>query len=487
MSHLDQDASGEGNARFLMVIMALVAATMVFTRGNVLLADPDTQWHIAVGRLMWETGQMPRVDTFSHTYAGQPWIAKEWLSQLLLFAAFSLAGWTGVVLLGSLCIALTAAVTARYLLREMPPLMAIFICWIAINSLLGIATPRPHVLALPVAAVFIVMLLRATERDQSPPWLALPVMVLWANLHAAFTLGFVIAAFIGLDALLRAAPERRLRLTLQWAAFGLGLLVAACLHPYGPQSILINIDMAKGNESVPLIGEWDPHPILGPTGFRVLVPALLIGTLLLGGWRNAARIGLGAFLLYLTMKHQRFIMILAITAPLLTRTSARAGLMRLSEGLNLFRWPDPLRNRRWRMPMAISVMALALAAPFIGEQPALPASSAPQEALNSVTSELRARPVYNGYNFGGFLVLQRVPTFIDGRTDQLFTDNFMARYHRYMEARDAASFLAFIEGRGVRWALTQPGYKDTEILEKAPGWRRTYSDDTAMVFVRDGG
>ena len=43
--------------------------------------------------------RFPTVDSFSHTFAGQPWIAKEWLSQLLYFTAYSAAGWAGVMLL----------------------------------------------------------------------------------------------------------------------------------------------------------------------------------------------------------------------------------------------------------------------------------------------------------------------------------------------------------------------------------------------------
>jgi hypothetical protein len=473
--------------RALTAVVAIVAIAMTFIKGNVLLADPDTQWHIATGRLIWETGQMPRVDTMSHTHAGQPWIAKEWLSQVALFAAHASGSWTAVAVLGSLCMALTAAIMANYLLRDMPPVMGLFVCWIAINSLLGIATPRPHLLALPVMALFIVMLLNATERDQTPPWLALPLMTLWANLHAAFTLGFIVAAFLALDALLRAAPERRVRLMLLWAAFGLGLVAASCIHPYGVQSILINIDMARGNESVPLIGEWDQHPIFASTGFRILVPAFLVLTLMLGGWRNAARIGLGAFLLYLTFKHQRFIMILAIAAPLITRSSAAAALQRIADILKLFRWPDPLRDPKWRMPMAISCAAIALALPFAAEKPAVPQLTAPVDALNSVAGNVRSLPVYNGYNFGGFLILNRIPTFIDGRTDQLFNDNFMARIFRYLDAKDQKGFLAFIEGKGARWAIVQKDHKDAELLETAPGWRETYRDEYARVYVRTGG
>jgi hypothetical protein len=316
---------------------------------------------------------------------------------------------------------------------------------------------------------------------------ALPVMTLWANLHAAFTLGLVIAAFIGLDALLRAQPERRVRLALLWAAFGVGLLAAACIHPYGAQSLLINVDMARGNESIPLIGEWDPHPLTGITGLRILIPAALIATLVIGGFRNAARIALGLFMLYLTWKHQRFVMMLAIVVPMLTRDSVVACFEAISVKLNVFRWPDPLRDPKWRAPMAISCVAMALAMPFAAEQPAIPQAAAPKAALESVPVTLRSKPVYNAYNFGGFLVLERVPTFIDGRTDQLFTDNFMAPLYDRIRAKDQKGFLAFIEERGVRWAIVQTGFNDTELLQTAPGWRETFSDEHAKVFVREGG
>ncbi len=57
--------------------------------GSAILGDPDTQWHIATGRWMIEHGTLPHYDMLSHTFAGQPWIAKEWLAQLLLSRAFS--------------------------------------------------------------------------------------------------------------------------------------------------------------------------------------------------------------------------------------------------------------------------------------------------------------------------------------------------------------------------------------------------------------
>jgi hypothetical protein len=469
------------------VVVALAAVMMVFVKGELVLADPDTQWHVAVGRLMWETGAMPRVDTMSHTYAGQPWIAKEWLSQAILFAVYAAAGWPGLLAFSGLCLAACLAIIAWRMFKGCPPFITMLILWVVINSLLGIVTARPHVIALPVVALFTVMLLDASERDQTPPWLALPVMVLWANLHAAFTLGFIIAAFIALDALLRAAPERRLRLSMLWAVFGFGLIVAACIHPYGAQSILINIDMARGNESVPLITEWYRHGLFDATWFRIWVPALLVATLAFAGRTGLARLGLGVFLVYLTWRHQRFLMMLAIVAPMITRESVTAALQGIAARLKLFQGLDPLRDAKWRMPAAIGCMAGLMALPYLPDATTPPGTSAPEAALRATPPEVRAQPVYNSYNFGGFLVMHRVPSFIDGRTDQLFTDNFMARLFAYMETKDQKGFLAFIEGRGARWAIVQKGHKDAELMENAPGWRETYQDEHAKVFVKSGG
>ena len=72
------------NALLLTVVMFLA---LVATGSN-LLMDPDSQWHVAVGSKIWSSGRLPQVDELSHTFAGSPWIATQWLSELFLFGAF---------------------------------------------------------------------------------------------------------------------------------------------------------------------------------------------------------------------------------------------------------------------------------------------------------------------------------------------------------------------------------------------------------------
>src|SRR4051794_36894953 len=64
-----------------------------------MLSDPDTLWHIAVGRWILDHRDVPHTDLFSSTKFGEPWIAKEWLSQVLYALAYRVGGWTAVVVL----------------------------------------------------------------------------------------------------------------------------------------------------------------------------------------------------------------------------------------------------------------------------------------------------------------------------------------------------------------------------------------------------
>ena len=72
----------------------LIFICLTNVEGLPLLADPDTHWHIAVGTWILEHGAVPDVDIYSFTFAGQPWIAKEWLSQVLAGSTLVRAAWS---------------------------------------------------------------------------------------------------------------------------------------------------------------------------------------------------------------------------------------------------------------------------------------------------------------------------------------------------------------------------------------------------------
>src|SRR3954470_13965217 len=96
----------------LAVGLALFVA-LAKLNGLPLLVDPDTHWHVTVGQWILQHGAVPTVDTYSFTMTGQPWIAKEWLSQVAMALAYDIGGWGGVVVLAAAAFGVTSALLLR--------------------------------------------------------------------------------------------------------------------------------------------------------------------------------------------------------------------------------------------------------------------------------------------------------------------------------------------------------------------------------------
>src|SRR5258708_38949480 len=87
---------------WLPLIFAATAYLTLITRMASLFRDSDLYWHITVGQWIIDHRAVPHVDLFSFTMRGAPWITSAWLSEVLYFAAFKLAGWPGPAMLAAL-------------------------------------------------------------------------------------------------------------------------------------------------------------------------------------------------------------------------------------------------------------------------------------------------------------------------------------------------------------------------------------------------
>src|SRR4030088_434074 len=169
-----------------------------------LLADPASHWHVTVGNWILAHGAVPTVDTYSFTFRGQPWIAKEWLSQVLLALAYDAGGWGGVTTLCAASAGFTFALMARLLMRDIRPFPALLFSVAAVTMATPHLLARPHVLAFPLTLFWVAGLVRAVEERRAPRPLLLLVMLAWANMHGGFTLGLMLCGAFALDALLGA-------------------------------------------------------------------------------------------------------------------------------------------------------------------------------------------------------------------------------------------------------------------------------------------
>ena len=86
-----------------LVVLFVFALVIPFALGTAdrIFGDGDVSWHIAAGQWMISHGKVPFTDPFSFSAAGRPWIAHEWLSEVVMGAAYNLAGWGGIAALVS--------------------------------------------------------------------------------------------------------------------------------------------------------------------------------------------------------------------------------------------------------------------------------------------------------------------------------------------------------------------------------------------------
>jgi hypothetical protein len=454
--------------------------------GLPLLGDPDSHWHIAVGNWILAHGAVPTVDSFSFTFAGQPWIAKEWLSQILLALAYDYGGWGAVAALCAGAIGATFALLLRLLLRDLKPLPAGLFTLAAIAMMAPHFLARPHVLAFPLILLWVAGLVRAVEERRAPEPVLLLAMLLWANMHGGFTLGLMLCGAFALDAVVgaRDAIERK-SLFIAWAKFGIAALLVACITPYGPESILVTLRIFGLGEALTAIAEWrSPDFQKWPIQELILLVALYFA-LSRGLKLPLIRLLIVIGLVHLYLRYARNAELLATLAPL-----AIAPLLARQ-------WPAlrPDSQAAGRLaalarpagPAALA-LCLGLAGLFAGGMIGL-AGITPPSSIMPVAAFEQAREaglkgrVLNHYNYGGYLIGAGIPTFIDGR-GELYGGDFIKRYADAVNLRGEEPFETLLERYGIDWTFLPKDQPANQLLARLPGWRQVYSDDTATIFAR---
>ncbi|NTW03958.1 MAG: hypothetical protein HGA19_22240, partial [Oscillochloris sp.] len=178
----------------------------------------DFWWHIATGRLMVESGQIPVTDTFSYTRAGEPFYNQSWMGQLLMYGLYQFGGAPLVIMFQAVLLAGAYGLLLRLCLRRTGRLR-LSVAFLLIATMPAsfdnwIVRPQTYALALFMAYLYVLDGWRrgiqgkgTAVAEQSggskgsswataAPLLLLPALgVIWVNLHGSVVLG---GALIGL-------------------------------------------------------------------------------------------------------------------------------------------------------------------------------------------------------------------------------------------------------------------------------------------------
>ncbi|HXH27705.1 MAG TPA: hypothetical protein VNL37_01600, partial [Candidatus Polarisedimenticolia bacterium] len=191
----------------LVVLLLALCASFCLTR----TAEVDTHWHLLAGRVILARHEVPRADDFTYTSTGNAWVDLQWLFEAVLAWFERSGGWPALDLLKVLVLVTgfgCALVAAR---RRASPLAVVGV------GLTALLAAQERFALRPEAASFLclsVLLLLLTWRHDHPRgiYAAIPLLTLWANMHALYVVGLaamlLVAAGDGLEVCLGGAGGR---------------------------------------------------------------------------------------------------------------------------------------------------------------------------------------------------------------------------------------------------------------------------------------
>jgi tetratricopeptide (TPR) repeat protein len=513
--------------RAAALLVLLLCAVFCLTQ----LAEVDFFWHLLAGRSILETGRVPRVDDFTWTSAGRPWVDLHWLFQAGVAAVWRIFGWRGLdalkvgLVVAGFAAALVAAQRRRASLAG--PLLL----------LPGIVAAQERFTLRPEAASFLLLggllVILSLRRERPRLVLTIPLVVaLWANVPSLYAAGvaLVLLTLAGdaIDAVIASragrhgdgaghdpvAPRAR-RHALRMLCLAAGLSIpASLLTPYGLAAwklpgVLLFQRIAASNLYGRSIAEFQaPFSGFGATAAvtAFALYAVAVAIAMISGRRacGAADVLVVAAFLGLALLARRNIPLFVLAAlpsaaPAATLAWERAAAALAARGgvgcraasllpavaaaaacvLALLLIGDVVSNRFFARDGTQRYFGTGVAPGFY-----------PESAAEFVTAAGLPDKVLNDMTMGGYLAWRWYPgrrVFIDGRLEvhdpSLFAESLRMQ-------QDPALFESEARARGIRTVL----WSHRQALDAAPllrhlaggnGWRLVHVDLAAAVFVRD--
>ena len=460
----------------------LVGATFYSVR--LFTVDPDMWWHIKTGQTILATHHWPTIDPYSFTVLGQPWIAFEWLGDVLIGAVARFGGVRGLDVL--LIVLGSAVMIALYMFGTIRSGNS-KAGFVAAAALISLATPSFTLRSQMLGYLFLILTLTALELfrqgKQWAVWFLPPLLLVWVNTHGSFIIGLgVIFVYLvcGLKGFRLGAIEARQwtrteRLRLE-CVFALSLAVLP-ITPYGSGLAVFPFERAL---SYPIsdsrIIEWFPMPfnLLGGKIFLALVLGFFIVQMILNLTWRLEELVLFVGGVVVACLHVRFILLFVpFCAPLLAVVFAR-WLPRYDRQKN-----------KYVLNAALIAVVVGLMWHYLPSRAFLDkkvADNFPVKAVEYLREHPAPGPMFNDYNLGGYLLWSGQRVFIDGRAE-LYEDGGVLPDYFYVAALRPGA-LTVLHNYGIRSCLLDRDGPLSTVLRGSPDWRRVYADNLTALYIR---
>ncbi len=464
----------------VLVLAALfsVPALMCLHTANV--TDADVWWHMRTGQWILEHRAIPQTDPFSSFGAGKPWAAYSWLFDLLVLQFFQRLGLAGLVAYSTGMVVGVTVVLHRLIRRLQANFsIAVLLTFAASFCLSRLYTPRSWWFTILFFALELDFLMQARKTGKMRELLWLPVIfALWANLHIQFIDGLVLLAIALAEAVLaRWWTGIQTQLRLAWLiGVSAACLLATLANPYGWSIYKVAFGLASQSGVLSKVSELGAIPFRNLADFGVLLFAMAAAAVLARARRFALfETALLAFAVLVSFRSVRDVWVMMVAASAIL-ASGLAG--------------DQKNRLLLKASAAPFVALLGGLVVFLGVRAqqvdnvhlrAQLAQVMPVRAVQEVKEKGLGGPLFNDYNWGGYLIWDlRLPVSIDERQNvygDALIDRSVATWYAMPDwASDPNLRKANLVIGPVKEPLTQ-------VLRMDPRFELVFEDNLAAVFV----
>jgi hypothetical protein len=402
------------------------------------LSGNDFWWHVKAGEWIVSHKSVPTNDIFSWygTSHGFEWISHEWLSEVIFYGLYHLTGTVGVfvvcLVLSCTFICITAYINRTYFSTNILYTVLLMLCLTLVVSRFFYG--RPHIFSFYLMFIVLAILYKyckPAEKDFKGIYFLPVIAIIWSNLHGGSSNLVYLLPVIFLVAHIKSFKFGKLVSSplgkTKWIKLLLvtiSSMLCICINPHGVSMLLYPFTNMADKTMLSMLSEWQA-PDAKDLAILILcfLPLILLAINIISTNKeiDLADFFIFGFFTFMMLRSQRFISLLMISSvfygfkyavkmPEFNKNKVKASFQKCDfDSAITFTMLSILFG-------AFVILGIANTCNTNKSENGLISTYVSHDFIELVKSDSPER-LFNSYDFGGTLIYNDIPVFVDGRAD----------------------------------------------------------------------
>jgi hypothetical protein len=241
----------------ILLLELIFIFIMYFHTENV--QNMDLWTHLSLGKMIFTTHNVPKINIFSYTYPDFPFVNHHWGSEVIFYLVHKYFSFNGLIIMKSAIMIITIIGILVFSIRKNGIYFMPYILLPLIGLFMERTDTRPELFSYMLFSLSLIILYREIVKSGKALWILPVISLLWINLHISFIILPAIYLVFLVDIVLKG------KLEMKHVLIGFLLIVALIFNPNGLEGALYPI--RTFNQNIIHVSEDNSPFILIYSGF----------------------------------------------------------------------------------------------------------------------------------------------------------------------------------------------------------------------------